>query len=168
MEEIKRANRLYTNDSIFLKKSLLIPVLSDLDGCGNGVDLAVENGEEGSTSCAPLQNGHTVSSSEMKQEVRKETASSDLTPEDFLKRLDDLIYQSKEAAVKGCQEAEKRVAVLEATCTSRTPEWRPLTRSQSVMSSSRVQQQAAHRALPLTETKLTRTLRDREDEIFEL
>ncbi|KAK6326319.1 hypothetical protein J4Q44_G00019640 [Coregonus suidteri] len=29
MEQIKRANRLYTNDSIFLKKSLSIPVLSD-------------------------------------------------------------------------------------------------------------------------------------------
>ncbi|TMS10963.1 LysM and putative peptidoglycan-binding domain-containing protein 1 [Larimichthys crocea] len=28
MEQIKRANRMYTNDSIFLKKSLSIPVLS--------------------------------------------------------------------------------------------------------------------------------------------
>lgn len=169
MEEIKRANRLYTNDSIFLKKSLLIPVLSDSDGCGNGVDLAEENGEEGSASGALFQNGHTVNSSGLKQDVKMETASSDLTPVDFLKRLDDLIFQSKEAAVKGCKEAEKRVAAIEETCTtSRTSEWRPLTRSQSVFSSSRVQQQAAQRAVPLTKTKLTSKLRDREDEIFEL
>uniref|UniRef100_A0A3Q1GBV2 LysM and putative peptidoglycan-binding domain-containing protein 1 n=1 Tax=Acanthochromis polyacanthus TaxID=80966 RepID=A0A3Q1GBV2_9TELE len=167
MEQIKRANRLYTNDSIFLKKSLSIPVLSDMDECRNGVDLAEEGGDGGSTSSASVQNGHRGRTSEKKQEDGKK-AESDLTPEDFLKRLDGLINQSKEAAVKGCQEAEKRVAALEAACTSRTPDWRPLTRSQSVFSSSRMQQQAAQGAVPLTITKLTKTLRDREDEIFEL
>nr|2DJP_A Chain A, Hypothetical protein SB145 [Homo sapiens] len=29
MEQIKRANRLYTNDSIFLKKTLYIPILTE-------------------------------------------------------------------------------------------------------------------------------------------
>ncbi|KAK2845124.1 hypothetical protein Q5P01_011783 [Channa striata] len=38
MEQIKRANRLYTNDSIYLKSSLSIPVQSDLDDCRNGAD----------------------------------------------------------------------------------------------------------------------------------
>ncbi|GAA6235518.1 lysM and putative peptidoglycan-binding domain-containing protein 1 [Lates japonicus] len=130
MEQIKRANRLYTNDSIFLKKSLSIPVLSELDDCSNGVDLAEGDSEEDNAGHAPAQNGHTaMSSSENKQGDDKERAS-DLTPVDFLKRLDDLINQSKQAAVKGCQEAEKRVAALEAACTSRTSDWRPLTRSQ--------------------------------------
>lgn len=103
MEQIKRANRLYTNDSIFLKKSLTIPVISDLDDCSNGLDVAEEDGNKGSGNSASLHNGHIGSSSEKKQEDRK-----DLTPGDFLKRLDDLISQSKQAAVKGCQEAEKR------------------------------------------------------------
>lgn len=105
MEQIKRANRLYTNDSIFLKKSLSIPVqLSDLDECTNGVDLDdSEDGAGGSSG----QNGHVVKSNQMKPDDGKERLS-DLTPEDFLKRLDGMINQSKQAAVKGCREAEKR------------------------------------------------------------
>ncbi|XP_053182273.1 lysM and putative peptidoglycan-binding domain-containing protein 1 [Scomber japonicus] len=164
MEQIKRANRLYTNDSIFLKKSLSIPV--QLSDCSNGVDLAEEDSEE-CAGGASGQNGHTARSNQIKQEDGKERLS-DLTPEDFLKRLDSMINQSKQAAVKGCREAEKRVADLEAACTSRTSDWRPLTRSQSVITSSRAQQQAAHGAVPLTITKFTKKLRDREDEIFEL
>ncbi|XP_070691583.1 lysM and putative peptidoglycan-binding domain-containing protein 1 [Pempheris klunzingeri] len=169
MEQIKRANRLYTNDSIFLKKSLSIPVLSDVDRSSNGVDLVVEDGEEDRAGHASVQNGHTGSSAAKAQNDGKETVP-DLTPVDFLKRLDGMISQSKQAAVKGCQDAEKRVAALEAACSSRTSDWRPLTRSQSAISSSRMQlqQQAAHGAVPLTITKLTKTLRDREDEIFQL
>ncbi|XP_039973790.1 lysM and putative peptidoglycan-binding domain-containing protein 1 [Xiphias gladius] len=169
MEQIKRANRLYTNDSIFLKKSLSIPVLSDVDDCSNRLDVAEEDGEEDDAGCAAARNEHAGSSYENRQNDGGERPS-DLTPVDFLKRLDDLINQSKQAAVKGCQEAEKRVAALEAACNSRTSDRRPLTRSQSVISSSRMQQQqqAAHRAVPLTITKLTKKLRDREDEIFEL
>lgn len=166
MEQIKRANRMYTNDSIFLKKSLSIPVLSDVDHGSNVEDLA--DSEEDNADCASAHNGLTGSSSEKKQDSSRERPS-DLTPEDFLKRLDGMISQSKHAAVKGCQEAEKRVAALEAACTSRTSVWRPLTRSQSVMSSPRMQQQqTSHGAVPLTITKLTKKLRDREDEIFQL
>ncbi|XP_076592924.1 lysM and putative peptidoglycan-binding domain-containing protein 1 [Chaetodon auriga] len=167
MEQIKRANRMYTNDSIFLKKSLSIPVLSDLDHSSNGVDLVLEDSEEDNAGCVLAQNGPTGSSSEEKQDGGRESAS-DLTPVDFLKRLDGLISLSKQAAVRGYQESEERVAALEAACTSRTSEWRPLTRSQSVIASSRMQQQGAHGAVPLTITKLTKKLRDREDEIFQL
>ncbi|XP_047454753.1 lysM and putative peptidoglycan-binding domain-containing protein 1 [Mugil cephalus] len=166
MEQIKRANRMYTNDSIFLKKSLLIPVLSDLDDFSKVGDLAEDDHDGDSAGRASVHNRHTVSSSDKKQCGGKEMVS-DLTPVDFLKRLDDLISQSKQAAVKGCHDAEKRVAALEAACTSRTSDCRPLTRSQSVISSSRLQQ-AAHGAVPLTITKLTKKLREREDEIFEL
>ncbi|XP_034553667.1 lysM and putative peptidoglycan-binding domain-containing protein 1 [Notolabrus celidotus] len=164
MEQIKRANRLYTNDSIFLKKSLSIPVLSDLDHCSNGADVVTGDNEEDGASA---QNGHSGSSSEEKLDG----AGSDLTPVDFLKRLDGLINQSKLAAVRGCQEAEKRVSALEAACSSssRTSDRRPLTRSQSVTSSFTMQQQTtSHGTLPATITRLTKKLRDREDEIFQL
>lgn len=167
MEQIKRANRMYTNDSIFLKKSLSIPVLSDLDSSRNGVDLVLEDSEEDNAGCASVQNGPTGSSSEKKRDDGEERAS-DLTPEDFLKRLDGLISQSKQAAVKGCQEAEKRVSAIEAACTSRTSNWQRLTRSQSDISSFKTQQQAPHGAVPLTITRLTKKLRDKEDEIFQL
>ncbi|KAK5921689.1 hypothetical protein CgunFtcFv8_019034 [Champsocephalus gunnari] len=160
MEQIKRANRLYTNDSIFLKKSLSIPVLSDLAHCSDGGDLFEEDG------CVSKQNGHTRSPSERKQNDGRERAS-DLTPADFLKRLDDLISQSKQAAVRGCQEAEKRVASIEAACSSEASDCRPLTRSQSAFLSPTTQQ-ASYAAVTFTVTKLTRKLRDREDEIFQL
>ncbi|XP_054478419.1 lysM and putative peptidoglycan-binding domain-containing protein 1 [Anoplopoma fimbria] len=164
MEQIKRANWLYTNESIFLKKSLSIPVLSDSDHCSKRVDLVGED-SEGDGSAV---NGLTGSSSERKQSDGTERAS-DLTPVDFLKRLDGLISQSKQAAVKGCQDAERRVAAIEAACTRGTSDWWPLTRSQSVILSSRGhQQQASHVAVPLTITRLTKKLRDREDEIFQL
>uniref|UniRef100_A0A1A8EZ04 LysM and putative peptidoglycan-binding domain-containing protein 1 n=1 Tax=Nothobranchius korthausae TaxID=1143690 RepID=A0A1A8EZ04_9TELE len=160
MEQIKRANRLYTNDSIFLKKSLSIPVLSDLEDCSK--EMLVENLTGSNRDCSD-QNGHTPSSSEKKKED-----DSSLTPVGFLKRLDDFISQSKQAAAKGCQDFEKRVAALEAACSSGTSDWRPLSRSQSVISSSRIQPQAAQRvAVPLATTKLTK-LKDLEDEIFEL
>ncbi|CAJ1063042.1 lysM and putative peptidoglycan-binding domain-containing protein 1 [Xyrichtys novacula] len=164
MEQIKRANRLYTNDSIFLKKSLSIPVMSDLDHCNNGVDLVIEEDNAG---CASAQNGHSGSSSEERQSDGRATGS-DLTPVDFLKRLDSLINQSKQAAVKGCQDAEKRVSALEAACNSRTSGGQQLSRSQSASSALRLQQQTAHGTLPATVTRLTKRLRDREDEIFQL
>ncbi|KAK5609846.1 hypothetical protein CRENBAI_016577 [Crenichthys baileyi] len=155
VEQIKRANRLYTSDSIFLKKSLSIPVLADLNDHSNRVDLSEEDHKEGKTNCASGQ-----------EDLRE--GASDLTPREFLKRLDDLISKSKQAAARGCQDAERRVAALEAACSSTTSDWRLLTRSQSVISSARFQQQALLGAVPLTTTKLTKKLNEREDEIFEL
>lgn len=106
MEQIKRANRLYTNDSIFLKTSLLIPVLSDFDSCSNGMDLTDDDTKKDKAGCVSAQDDHTGCFPEKKYDNKE--IVSDLTPLDFLKRLDDLICQSKQAAVKGCQEAEKR------------------------------------------------------------
>lgn len=111
MEQIKRANRLYTNDSIFLKVSLSIPVRSDLD---------LEQDGEGEK-----DNGHSGNSSGNKQdagcygeeeEEEGEERASDLTPVDFLKRLDDLIKQSKQVAVRGCEEAEERYDFCTLSC----------------------------------------------------
>lgn len=61
-----------------------------------------------------------------------------------------------------------RFAAVEDVCSGETPARRPLGRSQSAGSSSRGQQLAAHGAVPLTITRLTKNLRDREDEIFQL
>lgn len=141
MEQIKRANRLYTNESIFLKKSLSIPVMADLDA------RAVSAEEEG-----------TPRSEQQKDDC---TDIADLTPNDFLRRLDGLINQSKHAVVQRCQDAEKRISALEAACSSRTT----FKRSQSVTLPPR---QTTVVTVPHTITKLTSKLREREDEIFEL
>lgn len=97
MEQIKRANRMYTNDSIFLKTSLSIPVLSDFGGVQS----------EDSSGCAAAENRQTGIPSEKKADDGQGKAS-DLSPMEFLKRLDGFINQSKQAAVGGRQEAEKR------------------------------------------------------------
>lgn len=103
MEQIKRANRLHTNDSIFLKKSLSIPVPSDSDDFRHGVTLS----EEGNTDSASQQNGHTENVSQ-KTQIDGREKTPDPTPVDFLKKLDDLISQSKQAATRGCLDSEKR------------------------------------------------------------
>lgn len=142
MEQIKRANRLYTNESIFLKKSLSIPVMADLSAC------VPAKGEESVT---------TRPGSDQQRDDSRDIA--DLTPNDFLRRLDGLIDQSKHAAVQRCQEAEKRISALEAVCSTRTT----FKRSQSVILPPH-----QNTLVPHTITKLTRKLREREDEIFEL
>lgn len=144
MEQIKRANRLYTNESIFLKKSLSIPVMADLNAC-------VLSAEEESDTTRPR--------SEPQRDDGRDI--TDLTPNDFLRRLDGLIDQSKHAAVQRCQEAEKRISALEAVCSTRTT----FKRSQSVILASH---QPTIVTVPHTITKLTRKLREKEDEIFEL
>lgn len=86
MEQIKRANRMYTNDSIFLKKSLSIPVLSDFDQAHSGAE---PEDSVGISVDGPVK-------------------ASDLSPMEFLKRLDGMIDESKQAAVGGQREAERR------------------------------------------------------------
>lgn len=152
MEQIKRANRLYTNDSIFLKKVLFIPVLTESISFANENELLneVSNQEERkSLQQVPAGNGQTDCES---QEV-----TSDLSPSDYLKRMDSLINQSKQAAVKTCQEGDKQFSSMEQF------------RSSTHVSSASFQgQQAVLGAVPLTITKRTKKLRDKEDEIFQL
>lgn len=95
MEQIKRANRMYTNDSIHLKKSLSIPVLLDSN---SGVESLPDPSadDEAAASGRSDRGGGTA---------------EELSPEEFLKRLDGLIHQSKQAAVRGCRDAEKRLVV---------------------------------------------------------
>lgn len=77
---------MYTNDSIFLKKSLSIPVLS---GC-----------EQAHSRAEPDDSVRVPAEGQVK--------ASDLSPMEFLRRLDGLIDESKQAAVGSQQEAERR------------------------------------------------------------
>lgn len=95
MEQIKRANRMYTNDSIHLKKSLSIPVLLD---CNSGAESPPDHSGDGEAT-AGSRSDHSGETAE------------ELSPEEFLKRLDGLIHQSKQAAVRGCRDAETRLVV---------------------------------------------------------
>ncbi|XP_029480802.1 lysM and putative peptidoglycan-binding domain-containing protein 1-like [Oncorhynchus nerka] len=159
MEQIKRANRLYTNDSIFLKKYISIPVLSDYNSDANiGVDVTEEDSgkvQDSTSKKVSTQNGKPVNNSEKTQEE----GTSELSPMNFLKRMDRMISQTKQAAVKRCQEGEKSLTSLEAACTSKTTD-RRFTRSNSatVVTSPRMHQQAILGAVPLTITKCTKKL----------
>ncbi|XDV40409.1 hypothetical protein PO909_009501 [Leuciscus waleckii] len=136
MEQIKRANRLYTNDSIFLKESLFIPVLlTESVSFTNGVELTEEE-------TSPAQT-HT--------EISNETPKME-----YLKKIDSLISQSKQAAVKTWQEGEKQISTMEQL------------RHSNLKSNTLSSQQATLGAVPITITRRTRNLRDREDEFFQL
>ncbi|XP_030639795.1 tropomodulin-4 isoform X1 [Chanos chanos] len=157
METIKRANRLYTNDSIFLKKSLSIPVISEHDSLGNGVEPVKENTDQEQTAYAEIASTNGKPTSEERKE-----GNSDLSPMDYLKRIDSLIHESKQAAVKKCQEGEKHLSTME--------QLRALHQGPSVSqpSPTPINQQAILGAVPLTITKRTRNLKEREDDLFQL
>lgn len=137
MEQIKRANRLYTNDSIFQKKVLSIPVLSQ--SCEN------QQVEEGSTQMDSCSQGSAVNAD-----------VTDLSPSDYLKKMDGLINQSMQAAVKTCQR-DTQFSSMEQ-----------LQQNSQASRSCSQGQQAILGSVPLTITKCTKKLRDREDEIFQL
>ncbi|CAL8358616.1 unnamed protein product [Arctogadus glacialis] len=162
-EQIKRANRLYTNDSIFLKKILFIPALLSDSQAGICPDLLKEDSGERTTCVSPPSDNTGLS---VTIPGCADEDGPELSPMDFLKRMDSLIRQSKKAAVQGCHEWEKRFAAIEAACS--IPERRCLPHSQSGVPSPALNQQASLVAVPLTVTKLTRTLRETEDEIFQL
>lgn len=99
MEQIKRANRLYTNDSIFLKKFLSIPVLTESLSFTNENELREEKSSHHYEQ-VPVENSQIVSESQQ--------VTADISPSDYLKRMDSLINQSKRAAIKTCQEGNKQ------------------------------------------------------------
>ncbi|XP_073703703.1 lysM and putative peptidoglycan-binding domain-containing protein 1 [Garra rufa] len=146
MEQIKRANRLYTNDSIFLKESLYIPVLTDSVSFTNGVELFEDE-------TCPTQMHTEIPKSQTDSGCE---ANADLSPVEYLKKIDSLISKSKQAAVKTCQEGEKQFSSMEQLHHSNLKPDRAST------------QQAILGAVPVTITRRTRNLRDREDEIFQL
>ncbi|EHA97353.1 LysM and putative peptidoglycan-binding domain-containing protein 1 [Heterocephalus glaber] len=167
MEQIKRANRLYTNDSIFLKKTLYIPILTEPRDLFNGLDSEEE--KDGEEEVSPSKGDswpHSAESS--KQEPGSERTKGDILPtpgqdspgpthdlsaSDFLKKLDSQISLSKKVAAQKLSKGESGVP-------GKDPRFH--------LSSPRMQQRAVLGPVPLTRTSRTRTLRDQEDEIFKL
>ncbi|XP_067305726.1 lysM and putative peptidoglycan-binding domain-containing protein 1 isoform X1 [Pseudorasbora parva] len=151
MEQIKRANRLYTNDSIFLKESLFIPILTESVSFTNGVELAEEE-------TGPARTHTEISNETPKSQTDSSRCemNADLSPVEYLRKIDNLISQSKQAAVKTCQEGEKQFSSMEQLHYS------------NLKSDTVSPQQAVLGAVPITITRRTRNLRNMEDEIFQL
>ncbi|XP_077012165.1 lysM and putative peptidoglycan-binding domain-containing protein 1 [Tamandua tetradactyla] len=167
MEQIKRANRLYTNDSIFLKKTLYIPILREPRDLFNGLDSEEEKDGEEEVQIHKDEAG-PHSAERKKQETGSGHARSevlptpgqeipipthDLSASDFLKKLDSQISLSKKAAAQKLKKGDSRVLEEDAG---------------PHLSSPRMQQRAVLGPVPLTRTSRTQTLRDQEDEIFKL
>ncbi|XP_004588937.2 lysM and putative peptidoglycan-binding domain-containing protein 1 [Ochotona princeps] len=166
MEQIKRANRLYTNDSIFLKKTLYIPILTEPRDLFSGLDSEEE--KDGEEDGRPSKDDAWPHSTERKKRetstghangdvpptARQElaTPTQDLSASDFLKKLDSQISLSKKAAAQKLKRGESGVPG----------------EGDLQLSSPRMQQRAVLGPVPLTRTSRTRTLRDQEDEIFKL
>lgn len=166
MEQIKRTNRLYTNDSIFLKKTLYIPILTEPRDLFNGLDSEEENdGEEevrpsndeiGSSSGKrknPGSGSGRPNGTGLRAHQETSTPSHDLSASDFLKKLDSQISLSKKAAAQKLRKGERGAPEEDAGLCCSSP---------------RSQQRAVLGPVPLTRTSRTQTLRDQEDEIFKL
>lgn len=109
MEQIKRANKLFSNDCIFLRNSLNIPVVSEKRYIFNGLSLESPDGEGEAAACQEAESPCMVT-----QDVEGPTPPSsppdtadsraprpqqeELSAKDFLHRLDLQIKQSKQAA----------------------------------------------------------------------
>lgn len=107
MEQIKRANKLFSNDCIFLKNSLNIPVVSEKRSIFNGLSLESPDGEgeaayqETDTACVMLQDieGPSPPPSPPPEDSKPpQPQPEELSAKDFLHRLDLQIKQSKQAA----------------------------------------------------------------------
>ncbi|XP_019935363.1 lysM and putative peptidoglycan-binding domain-containing protein 2 [Paralichthys olivaceus] len=104
MEQVKRANKLFSNDCIFLRNSLNIPVASEKRSIFNGLSLESpdgdgETGQELDTPCVTAQDIEGPSPPPSPpSEDSKPVQPEELSAKDFLHRLDLQIKQSKQAA----------------------------------------------------------------------
>ncbi|XP_042297175.1 lysM and putative peptidoglycan-binding domain-containing protein 1 [Sceloporus undulatus] len=175
-EQIKRANRLYTNDSIFLKKTLYIPVPVEPATLSNGLNLDEEEdekeGEEMAVMGAKVEEEAIFSHPETtkkQKHPRKNGASGsvpkhDLSATDFLFKLDSEIRRSKQAATKKLREGE---AATSGDDPERHRDTLPSSSYQNEPS-PRTQLRATLGPVPLTKIARADAIRDQEDEIFKL
>ncbi|XP_043533305.1 lysM and putative peptidoglycan-binding domain-containing protein 2 isoform X1 [Chiloscyllium plagiosum] len=107
MEQIKRANKLFTSDCIFLRKTLLIPVISDKGLLFNGLNSLESPENESYTLCEerPLNIEEESSTSPSPEDIENRPIHpEELSAKDFLQRLDLQIKLSTQAATKTIQE----------------------------------------------------------------
>ncbi|XP_071345137.1 lysM and putative peptidoglycan-binding domain-containing protein 2 [Trachinotus anak] len=107
MEQIKRANKLFSNDCIFLRNSLNIPVVSEKRSIFNGLSLESPDGDseaacqEVDAPCIMTQDieGPSPTPSPPPEDSKPpQPQPEELSAKDFLHRLDLQIKQSKQAA----------------------------------------------------------------------
>ncbi|XP_029000273.1 lysM and putative peptidoglycan-binding domain-containing protein 2 [Betta splendens] len=111
MEQIKRANKLFSNDCIFLKNSLNIPVVLQKRSIFNGLSLESPDGDSEAACqgadmpCIITQDieGPSPPPSPLTEDSKPPQPQSqpeELSAKDFLHRLDLQIKQSKQAACR--------------------------------------------------------------------
>ncbi|XP_040825392.1 lysM and putative peptidoglycan-binding domain-containing protein 2 [Ochotona curzoniae] len=105
MEQIKRANKLFTNDCIFLKKTLNIPIISEKPLVFNGLN-SIDSPENETVDSSFAPEELPVGAEEdfpppSPQEPEVQPGEpEDVTARDFLRRLDQQIKLSTQAAKK--------------------------------------------------------------------
>ncbi|XP_050996469.1 lysM and putative peptidoglycan-binding domain-containing protein 2 isoform X2 [Acomys russatus] len=104
MEQIKRANKLFTNDCIFLKKTLSIPILSEKPLVFNGLN-SIDSPEKETVDSSFCHEEPVVAEEEMPPSSPQDPDPKPAQPEevsarDFLQRLDLQIKLSTQAARK--------------------------------------------------------------------
>lgn len=116
MEQVKRANKLFSNDCIFLRHSLNIPVVSEKRSIFNGLSLESPDGDteaacqEADTPCVVTQDieGPSPPPTPPPEDSKPpEPQPEELSAKDFLHRLDLQIKQSKQAARRLKEEEER-------------------------------------------------------------
>lgn len=122
MEQIKRANKLFNNDCIFLKSILNIPVVTQKRFIFNGLSLESPDndsaGQDSDSPCVMLQDIEEPSpppspppedpGPAQNPPASQQQKPEELSAKDFLQRLDLQIKQSKQAAQKLKEEEETR------------------------------------------------------------
>uniref|UniRef100_A0A8D2APQ4 LysM and putative peptidoglycan-binding domain-containing protein 2 n=1 Tax=Sciurus vulgaris TaxID=55149 RepID=A0A8D2APQ4_SCIVU len=102
MEQIKRANKLFTNDCIFLKKTLNIPVISEKPLLFNGLN-SIDSPENETVDSSFSQEEEPVVAGEdlpPPSPQESEIQPKEVSARDFLQRLDLQIKLSTQAAKK--------------------------------------------------------------------
>lgn len=100
MEQIKRANKLFSNDCIFLRNSLNIPVASQKRAIFNGLSLESPDGDADARYVVTqdTEGPSPPPSPPPTDSKASQPQPEELSAKDFLHRLDLQIKQSKQAA----------------------------------------------------------------------
>uniref|UniRef100_A0A8P0NH84 LysM domain containing 2 n=1 Tax=Canis lupus familiaris TaxID=9615 RepID=A0A8P0NH84_CANLF len=105
MEQIKRANKLFTSDCIFLKKTLNIPVISEKPLSFNGLN-SIDSPESETVGSSfsheeePTAAGEDLSPPSPQESDVQPVQPEEVSARDFLQRLDLQIKLSTQAAKK--------------------------------------------------------------------
>ncbi|CAI9176933.1 unnamed protein product [Rangifer tarandus platyrhynchus] len=119
MEQIKRANKLFTNDCIFLKKTLNIPVISEKPLLFNGLN-SVDSPENETVDSFSHEEELVAAGEDVSPPSPQELDVQPIQPEevsarDFLQRLDLQIKLSTQAAKKLKEESRDEESLYTAS-----------------------------------------------------